>query len=158
LNANLNFDFDTVFNFNDYQEGQKMILMPNGNFCLAGHSAETDILHNILVMEIDVTGKIIWKNEYGGGLHEGAEDLILSNNGNLLIAARSNSYGKNIQKAVLIETTSKGKQLQLNVFDNYPDIWINNILETDLNTFMVGKAKTISNGNDDLILINSSNF
>ena len=158
LNENLNFDFDTVFNFNDYQEGQKMILMSNGNFCLAGHSAETDILHNILAMEIDETGKIIWKQEYGGALHEGAEDLILSNNGNLLIAARSNSYGKNIQKAVLIETTSKGKQLQLNVFDNYPDIWINNILKSDLNTFMVGKAKTIFNGNDDLILINSSNF
>ena len=135
-----------------------MILMPNGNFCLAGHSAETDILHNILAMEIDETGKIIWKQEYGGALHECAEDLILSNNENLLIAARSNSYGKNIQKAVLIETTSKGKQLQLNVFDNYPDIWINNILKSDLNTFMVGKAKTIFNGNDDLILINSSNF
>lgn len=158
LNENLNFEFDTVFHFNDYQEGQKMILMPNGNFCLAGHSAETDILHNILVMEINAAGKLIWKNEYGGELHEGAEDLILSNNGNLLIAARSNSYGKNIQKAVLIETTSNGKQLRLNVFDNYSDIWINNIVETDLNTFLIGKAKTISNGNDDLILINSSNF
>jgi hypothetical protein len=158
LNENLNFEFDTVFHFNDYQEGQKMILMPNGNFCLAGHSAETDILHNILVMEINAAGKLIWKNEYGGELHEGAEDLILSNNGNLLIAARSNSYGKNIQKAMLIETTSNGKQLRLNVFDNYSDIWINNIVETDLNTFLIGKAKTISNGNDDLILINSSNF
>jgi len=158
LNLNYEFEFDTIYQVKDYQEGQKMIALPNGNFCLAGHTAETDVLHNIFAMEINENGNHIWKEQYGGELHEGAEDLILGKNGNLFIAARTNSFGLDKQKAILIECTSKGKMIHYLTFDNHPNIYINNIIETELNTYLIGKVMTGLNENEDFIMINASNF
>lgn len=136
-----------------YQEGQKMLELPNGNFAIAGHTSETDPHHNIALLEINASGEVISKNEFGQMHHEGAEDLILTQFGSLLITARTNSFGENNQKGMLLKTDLLGNQINQIVFNKFHDFYPNNILESATDFYIIGKSKTSENATQDLCIV-----
>ena len=82
---------------------------PDGGFIGYGssQSSDNDLNQNYgdydyWVFRVDAAGEIIWSRNYGGSLHESAFDLVLKDDGNIVVLGRtysddvdvSNHYGE----------------------------------------------------------------
>lgn len=156
LDLNLNILKSKTFDFEGYQESQDLLMLPNQQFVITAHSSETDPLHNILIMRLTSDFEIVWKKEVGEERHEGPEVAIFDSYGNIVIAARTNSYGEDYQKALLVKLSSEGELLSTHSFINQIDTYPNSIFEYHNSLYLVGRILN-SSGKKELVAIKHSN-
>lgn len=152
LDLNLNKLGHAIFNFHGYQEAQDLLLLPNNALVITAHSSETNPLHNILAMKLNSNFEVIWKKEIGEERHEGPESAILDSYGNIVIAGRTNSYGADYQKAILVKISTDGNLISTYNFDNQKDTYINSLFELGHNYYLVGRSID-ANGKKELVAI-----
>ena len=119
-----------------YQDIATNIVVTEDNVIISG-TTRTDILEiglyrdDVLIIKVDENGNIIWQSQYGGHLQESVGEMILNEEGNIVIAGSTISYSKNTDVYFLnitkdgfitsVDRRNSKSDLVFQLFPNYPN-------------------------------------
>ena len=104
-----------------YEEPHQIKMTPDGNLLITAHTAGFGHPeHNVYLVKIDMSGNILWQNNYGGSQHDGGEWSVIASDGSIYTAARSMSFG-NMQQMYLLHTSSGGGLMTERNFGSHHD-------------------------------------
>ncbi len=139
LNATGDSVWSKQYGGSEYEESQEFALTSTGEYVLCGHSASTDINHNMYGTKISSNGDVIWEQNFGGTLHDGGEALLIDKEGNYVFVGRSMSYGNGNENAFMVICNEEGDILAETVFGGLSNVRIDAIAESDLSYFLIGQ-------------------
>jgi len=91
-----------------WEEGQAIIQVDDGGFVLAGLIESTIAKKDVWIMKINANGVIQWNQIHGGSANENVNALIKTNDGGLMLAGYSSSFGAGDRDAWLVKTGAYG--------------------------------------------------
>ncbi len=138
---------------NGYEESQGFAQTPTGGFLLNGHSSSTDSKHDMYALEIDANGNQIWENNYGGTSHDGGQALLINEDENYVLVARSRSFGEGDRNIYMLITDAKGNMISEKVIGGSEDDWGEDILEYGSSYFIVGHSNSFGAGDNDVYIV-----
>ncbi len=136
-----------------YEESQSLVLTPENDLVLIGHSSSKDPNHNMIAIKIDAEGRVIWEKEYGGMLHDGGQAILINSNRNYVLVARSMSYGNQDRNAYVVTTDTEGRILSEWIIDRGKNDRIDDIIEYQGSYFLFGRSNSNGNDADDVFLV-----
>lgn len=92
---------------------------------------------DIYLLKADADGNLLWAKTFGGALDDSPTKLILSNDGNLIIAAVTNSFGAGSSDVYLIKADSDGNLIWSKTFGGIDVDFIRDILQTSDSGFIL---------------------
>ena len=90
----------------DYGECVRQLL--DGSFIIVGRTSSFGNGGDIYLIKTDPNGNLIWFTNFGGNEGEYVQYCIIKNNGNIIIAGNTLSYGNGSSDVYLIETDPSG--------------------------------------------------
>lgn len=149
------------FTYKYRQEAADVIISSNNEFIITGYTNELNIINgnllgikDILVMRIDVEGKLIWRRRYGGALDDYAARIIEKEDENLVIIGTTLSFPKEElvkYNATIFEINSKGYLLdQMTYGTPSDDYGLDGFIDDKKNIVFI--SKTINNEKSTLVL------
>jgi hypothetical protein len=103
LSATGNFEWQKFYGGTNYDTGEGMIKLKNGNFVLVGDTQSTDgdLIGNTgtsaWMVCIDQNGGVVWKKTYGGSQSDGFVKIAELDNGDFIVIGASNSTDGDVQ-------------------------------------------------------------
>jgi len=129
------------------------IIQDAGGFYLCGHSAgHGHAEHNVYLVRTDLSGNMIWENNYGGALHDGSEQGLLASNGDILMTGYSSSYGAGDVDFMLMRVKTGGQLVSTRVFGSLNENVAFSIAETGDAYYMTGYEKSGPGNKSNLML------
>ncbi len=125
-----------------YEESQAICQTADGGFVMNGHSASTDINHNMYGLKVDREGNLLWEKNFGGTSHEGGEALLIDSKGQYVFIGRTNSFGAGEQDIYQVITDADGNFISDKIFGNTEDDKANYILEHQSSYYIFGSSIT----------------
>jgi hypothetical protein len=109
---------------------------------ICGH---TDInydqsLADIMVIKLSETGDSLWTKTYGGTQNDTAYNIISTSDDNMLIAAKTESFGAYNEDLYLLKITPDGNELWTKKYDNGGNVNPNHLIETKEGGYLVTGA------------------
>lgn len=155
LKTSLNGDslWSKTYGGNGYEESSTFLETPNNNFLLIGHSASTDLMHNMYVLKVNSTGAIVWEKNYGGSNHDGAEGGMINSDGNYVFLGISNSFGNGSEAILLITTDQNGIQISEEFIQNDFGMRGDDLIQLNNYYYIAGRIKSEANGNNDGLIV-----
>lgn len=146
----LNFEINKklVFGGNEYQEARKMKLDPFGNVFLFGHSADEDILHNMVLMKFDSDLNKIYEKHYGSEFHDGGQTFQILEDQSFSIVGRTNAPNNTNESIYYMKLNNQAQvefqQILGDDFDNRADVILDyNGVEYIIGNHTSGNVKNI---------------
>lgn len=167
INYNLSGSFmgDWEFKGNKNDIIEDMIISSDGNLIVLLSSESSDGFiksnygdYDVVIMKISKKGEVIWANNYGGSSFDRGSKILQKSNGNLIVAANSNSEDNDVSKNYgstdiwIFEADSLGKIIWEKSYGGSNFDEVNNI---DFNYF--GNLLVVGNTNSDDELFQSNN-
>lgn len=141
---------------------RKMIIMPNGTLSILASSTTYTGAYSdnrgdqdVVIYRIDQNGEIEWQKSYGGSLLEQPEDMVLLDNGNLLVAASSFSSDYDIlsnngsRDGWLFEVNPQGMLAWSTTYGSSGNDDIRAIKKVQNGEYIVFGTSVIDHGSDD---------
>jgi len=117
---------------------------------------------DVYLVKIDDAGDFEWDNTFGVDKDDYASDIIMHNDGYLIIGS-SNGYnsfdGLGGYDIILIKTNFNGDETHFHVYGNGNDDYGNSVIETDTSFVFVGSREEISsNANVYVVMVDKENL
>lgn len=138
---------------NGYEESQGFARTNSGGFLLSGHSSSTDPNHDMYVVKVDSSGNQIWENNYGGAKHDGGQALLINNDGNYVLIARSMSFGNGSRNIYMVVTDPNGDLITEKIIGGSQNDWGQDIIEYESFYYIVGHSNSFSPGDNDAYVV-----
>ncbi len=138
---------------NDY--GNKIITLYNEYFLVG---AKQDVANNnsdFYLVKIDNNGEEIWSKVYGGDSNENAYDIATTQDGGLIMAGYSFSYGNGKSDIFLVKTDIEGNLQWQSTFGGQGDDEAKSVIQTTDGGFLV--AGTVQFENNTMICLIKTN-
>lgn len=136
-----------------YEESQGFARTNSGGFLLSGHSSSIDPKHDMYVVKVDSNGHQLWENNYGGAQHDGGQALLINNEGNYVLVARSMSFGNGSRNIYMVITDSNGELISEKIIGGSQNDWGQDIIEYESFYFIVGHSNSYGAGDNDAFIV-----
>ncbi len=99
LDANGNVKWQKTYGGSDYDEATTIAIAPNGDIIVAGYtdSFSADDF-DFWVLRLDENGNVKWQKTYGGSDSDEAYTIAVADNGDIIVAGWTKSFGVNAEK------------------------------------------------------------
>ncbi|HAN18513.1 MAG: hypothetical protein A2X13_08210 [Bacteroidetes bacterium GWC2_33_15] len=131
-------------------------------FIIAGNTDKSDLVTgnttgtwDIYLVKTDETGNIEWENNFGANGTDKSSDIILHNNGYLIIGV-SNSFNESGQGGndiIAIKTNSTGGETDKFTYGSIFNDYGSSVLEADDGFVIVGSVENIAGSNSDMYVL-----
>ncbi len=91
--------------------GQSILQTSDGGFIMTGFYTVDSTNIDVLLLKIDAAGQFVWSKTYGGSGEDIGSDIEITADGDIIIAARTDSYGDGEQDWWLIKTDAAGNEI-----------------------------------------------
>lgn len=131
----------------------------SGGFVIAGYTSSFGSgLDDALVMKIDSSGNLLWKNTYGGAAADRALEIVNDCNGGFYVAGNTYSFGKGIRDIMLLHLDNMGDTLECyaigGVLIDGTQIALDNT--GDCGFILTGSTQSFGAGQDDYLIAKDS--
>ncbi|MBI3512198.1 MAG: SBBP repeat-containing protein [Bacteroidetes bacterium] len=145
--------------FNNYDEGNALVLDASGNVYVTGYETDTNYTYNFVTLKYDNSGNQLWVKTYDGPGHfnDESRDIDLDANGNVYVTGPSDTFYAAQPNAdiVLIKYDNNGNFQWRRVYDSpgHGYEWSKKLtIDRNNDIAVVGYGFVTGNGNDYLIL------
>jgi hypothetical protein len=133
---------------------EDIIQTPDGGYALAGREGTHGEGHNMYLMRLDSTGKLLWTKSYGGKAWDDGQVVRQTRDGGFVLCGRTESYGYGRSDVYVVKTRANGDTLWTrtyggNLNERGHDI---QVLE-DGGYIIVGETESMGHGEQDVYLI-----
>jgi len=131
------------------EDGISVKQTADSGYVLTGHTMDTSMAGEIVLIKTNPTGNIIWQKRYGGIDQDFAYDLQLTNDGGYVIAGSTQSWGSGMINTYILRTDSNGDTLWTKVY-SIPGWGMSatSILENEDSSFIV-----LNHAHDSIVLM-----
>ena len=100
-----------VLDGNLREEAEKIKVAKDGGLLLCGYTESFgNSVGDMYAAKLSAGGNIIWEKNYGGTAYDRGKDVIETEDGGLLFAGVSKSYGNGTEDMLLVKTDASGNQ------------------------------------------------
>lgn len=126
----------------------------DGGFVVVGETSSSGEGKNDLwILRLNNSGEIIWQRAYGGPSYDWARSVIETEDGVLLVAGTTFSFGSGQADVWVIKLSSTGTILWQKCYGGANLDWPARVVAVSQERFLVaGGTYSFGNGNDDLLL------
>jgi hypothetical protein len=142
----------------DYDEAHSIVPTADGNYMVAGHTesygaGESDVY----VIAIDSTGDTLWTRTYGGLYDDVGYSACQAEEGGLLVAGWTDSYGAGWSDVLLLKIDAKGDLLWMETYGG-PENDIGRSVDraTDDEYFVAGYSYSYGAGGADVYVVKTN--
>ncbi len=134
--------------------GHALLQTPSGHFFIAGSAWLTGLNTDIYILKLDTQGQRIWTRGFGGTGNEDPTSIILTPDGNLLIAGSTHSFGMGLSDIYILKLDTNGNLLWARTIgDSNPD-WGNAMIATSQGGYVIaGTTFSYGHGGTDILVI-----
>lgn len=128
----------------------------DGNFFAVGSSESfsNDGDKDVYVVKFDKDGKRIWQKTYGGAESDVGKSVVAVNNGGILIAGFTNSYGKDRTDVYILYIDKDGKEIWSKAIGGKEEDEAHDIsLTADGGFVVVGSTASYGKGREDFYIL-----
>ena len=94
LDENGNVKWQKTYGGSSYEEAEAVIIVPNGDIIVAGWTESFSTgYRNIWILRLDENGNVKWQKTYGGSGSDGASAVAVAENGDVIVAGYTYSFG-----------------------------------------------------------------
>ncbi|MBI9052831.1 MAG: hypothetical protein JEY96_03385 [Bacteroidales bacterium] len=143
------------------EEGISIAKLSDG-YLIAGNSDEANVangnpsgVQDIVLIKINESGDTQWINSFGGVAKDIAVDVIVTDNGFVIIGttASFSEHGQDKENIIVIKTNSEGNETdKLTYGGSFDDKGIA-LIESDAGYILLGTKEILSGGNSDIYLV-----
>jgi len=140
----------------DYEESQALVATPDGSYLMHGHSASTDIHHNMLGVKVAPDGTELWQRNFGGTMHDGGQAACVTSRGRYVFIGRSGSYGAGMEDIYRVTTDAEGRIISSGTFGGAGMERADVVLEANGALYIVGYSNSFGAGDYDVFVIKTT--
>lgn len=136
-------------------------------YIIAGNTNKADIVTgnttshwDIYLVKIDDLGNIVWENNFGANGDETASDIIVHNEGYLILGTTNsfNESGQSGNNIIAIKTNTTGGETDKYTYgSNYND-YGSSVMETEDGFIIVGSVEIVSNSNIYVVKVDKNDL
>jgi len=96
LDSNGNVKWQKTYGGEWYDIANAVAVAPNGDVIVAGHYGADDPLGtrgDVWILRLDSNGNVKWQKTYGGSYRDGAYAVAIAENGDIIVAGETESFG-----------------------------------------------------------------
>ncbi|MFQ6123536.1 MAG: hypothetical protein ACE5R6_02885 [Candidatus Heimdallarchaeota archaeon] len=101
--------WNQTYDWKDHDEAESLIQTNDEGFILGGSSSDFDGDWNGWLVKMDINGKLLWNQTYGGLSHDYIHVIIQTVDGGFAFAGDTRSYGASIIDGWLVVTNAHGE-------------------------------------------------
>jgi|GEM_PF-3554581 len=138
-----------------YEEGLSVVVMPNGGYVIGGGTESYGAGgRDIYIIKTDALGNVEFEKTFGYSGHDVCSQLLVTNDGGLLITGTMTLTETGYKNLWLIKTDSAGNIKWSNTFGGNLDEWGLKSYQTKDGGFITaGQTKSYGQGNWDVFLV-----
>lgn len=141
------------FGGSDYEESHAMVRDYRGNFILHGHSASTEINHNMYTVVVQYPTMSEFRHfNYGGAMHDGGQAITINAEKEIIMVGRSMSFSST-RDIIFTRVNSYGKPLQYTEFDEGNNEYPYDIVELNHHYYIAGFTQRPDQPDTDILLV-----
>lgn len=125
----------------------------DGNIVALGRAVHGLNNDDVLLVKMDTSGNLIWKKSFGGAGYDKGYKLIELQNGDLVMAGTTSTYGAGWFDTYVIRTDSGGTVLWTKTYGDTSDQEAQDIKRTSDGGFIISGTSFTSNTGGDIYLI-----
>ncbi len=145
-----------TYGSSDYEQAGSVVRTPDGYY-LCGHTAGFGHPeHQVYLVKTDPDGFQVWDKQYGGVMHDGAEKMLLTDNGSLVMAGYSSSYGNGDMDFLLVQADASGNLERTQSFGNAGPDAAFGLASSSTSWYLAGYTTDSLNATSDLMLIKTA--
>lgn len=123
---------------NGLESGQSIVQTNEGDYVLAGHTNSVgEGNSDFYLIKVSDEGEEIWSNTYGGEDSDQCMSLVQLDDGSLVMAGTTVSFGENGSDFWLVKTNADGEEIWNQTFDQGGDELCRSVIETFDGGFMM---------------------
>ena len=136
----------------DYEQGYSITKTDDGGFMVVGDTTSYgNGRYDIYLIKIDKNGNKIWEKTFGGKYDENSRTIVKTDDGNFIIAANNESYGKGKSFMYLIKVDKNGNKIWEKIYSRGS---ISGLTKTEDGGFIIsGSSRSVENGEPTIVLI-----
>jgi len=156
--SNGNKEWEHFYGGNDWDFGTFATGSHDGQYLVCGTTYSYGLGHtDMWLAKINLSGDTLWTRTFGGEYEDAATCLSLCNNGDILMAGYSKSYGAGGYDALVIRYDSAGNYIWHNAYGGTEDEKVFDVYELYNHDIVIGGyTSSFGNGGDDFYLIYSN--
>lgn len=138
----------------DWDLGYALTETSDGGFVITGETYSQGAGKNdAFILKVDALGDSIWAREFGGTEEEVGYSILEAQNGDLLIAAETSSFGLGKKDGWIVRTDANGNEIWNQTYGGTEDDIMKDLIQlTSGNLMMVMSTQSIGSGNFDIQL------
>lgn len=149
-----NFGWSKTYGGNGIEQGNAIIMKPNGHFLLTGFSNSFgNGGYDIFNVEIDSLGNEIWSKTHGGNDWDFAYDNTILTNGNSVITGSTFSIGNGNQDGFMMMINDNGDSLWMKSYGNSEEDVLRKSIVTSTNEIVSIGYTTLMNGDRNIYVV-----
>jgi hypothetical protein len=128
-----------------YTYGFSVIQTPDGGFAIAGSLISATVLSNVFFIKTDSNGNEIYHTEFGGNGSDDGVSMVLTSDGNFIIAGYTDSFGAGSYDIALMKVNPNGNLLWIKTFGGTEEDVGRSIIQTaDGNYVITGTTNSFN--------------
>lgn len=129
-----------------------MVLDYTGNFILHGHSASTEINHNMYTVIVNQGMQEIRHFNYGDAMHDGGQAITINTEREYIMIGRSMSFSST-RDIFFTRISADGKPLEYTKFDEGNNEYPYDIVKLNNHYDIVGITQRLDQPDTDMLLV-----
>jgi hypothetical protein len=158
--GSINIKASQRFGGSEYEESHAMIRDYAGNYILHGHSASTEINHNMYTVVVSrqesfQQGVQLVEQKhfnYGGAMHDGGQAITINTEREYIMIGRSMSFSST-RDIIFTRISADGKPLEYTEFDEGNNEYPYDIVELNNHYYIVGFTQRLDQPDTDMLLV-----
>jgi len=151
LDENGNVKWQKAYGGSDSDGAIDVTIADNGDIIVAGwtYSFGVEGTDDIWILRLDENGNIKWQKAYGGNNSDGAEAVVVTENGDIIVAGWTNSFGVGDYDLLVLKLDENGNvpTSVLTVTDTNCTVTDTNCTVTDTNCIVTDTDCTVTDTN-----------
>ncbi|MBA3662608.1 MAG: T9SS type A sorting domain-containing protein [Bacteroidetes bacterium] len=152
--------FQRTYDIGSGTEITKKIINVSGGYVMAGYSSSSSLQKDILIIQTNSTGNVVWSKTYSGVKDDEATDIISTYDGGFAVTGLTKSFattGTDSVNAFIMKLDAVGNIIWSKAFGGNAHDAGNAILQTSDSGFVVtGYTESFGGGNKDVLIIKTN--
>lgn len=144
--------FEKIFDLYDRDIANKAIQSPDGGYLIVGYSIRDE--GGILLVKTNFKGDTTWTKYHGGNDIGNGNDIIISNDTNIVILGNKTESDQSESAICLLKTDLLGNEIWMKTYEGNGYNWGNSIQQTDDNGFIIcGRITPAGEDKPDIYIV-----
>ncbi len=130
-----------------------LALTSDGGFVVAGVTQSYGYSKDFYIIRFDKHAKQMWTKVFGEEKDDEAKSVVATNDGGVVVAGRTKSYGSLRSDMMLLKLSQNGKVVWQRLFGYKEKEWPNALTKTDDGFMLAGKTNSFGHGKFDFYVM-----